>query len=992
MSSVSRKASSWFFDSEKWTNEGKNEPHSAVYAVHVKEELQKGMNQHRGVACCIMLKVGGDQMVYFVTSSDLETDKKQADLLPCSARKTEGRQLVVNSTVKFGPFAFLSFDRHSSPGLKGNPLTCLDFQVPKQNLKSEFEARTFVGTKKLLKLKFEYQGVTGKYIFSAKKKDGLEQSFVLGAPIIIKNKDVTDKRSSSRWPVVGVMGLDEDREFFPYFVTADIFERKPVHSKGGRLGPGIELNATAAEQVDSASGSEGRGASTGGSAGFTLYPVILRVFLVGVLLFPYSRPVQKEEEQSVPKNELHTTAADSSKSAGGGSPVFQTTQNYPTQTKHVDEDSGVNFPRDIEYYQKSLHIAREAGDRAAEGNAYYHLGIMNFIAKDIPEAFNCFEKSLCLAREAGDRAGETTAHFCLGIVHFDCKDLEKAVKCFEESSNIAREAGDQAGVRRASHYIAESYLGLGNSVKDLFSATLIDREEDCADSSKSAGGGSPVFQTTQNYPTQTKHVDEDSGVNFPRDIEYYQKSLHIAREAGDRAAERNAYYHLGTMNFMAKDIPEAFNCFEKSLCLAREAGDRAGETTAHFCLGMVHFNCNDFEKAVECFEESSNIAREAGDQAGVRRASHYIAESYLGLGNSIKDFQKAIDWYEKGLNIAKKAGDQAAEANASFNLGAAYYSLGNIPKAINYCKESLLIAIEAGNRATEGKAYCNLGLMYNSQSNFSKAIECYEKSGNVAREAGDWVTEGKAYYHLGNVYESQSNLPKAVECYKKSLKIAREAGDQATVGKAYFSLGTVYQSQSNHLKAAEYYEKSLHIARESGDQYTEWKSYLGRMSTSNSATGSDERGTNLQLARTSHSTDSKPVQTTSGDVEKLVSGIQLDTNGGVQPQSQTKKEGSRVELRCEATGDELSYSWLKDEQEIEGQRGCCLVFEQVSMADFGSYVCQVEKKDHSCSSEVAELDVTPGDGKSYTYLSNLPLDVEEMVGKELSLELGGKKA
>ena len=49
---------------------------------------------------------------------------------------------------------------------------------------------------------------------------------------------------------------------------------------------------------------------------------------------------------------------------------------------------------------------------------------------------------------------------------------------------------------------------------------------------------------------------------------------------------------------------------------------------------------------------------------------------------------------------------------------------------------------------------------------------------------------------------------------------------------------------------------------------------------------------------------------------------------------------------------------------MEGQRGCCLVFEQVNMADFGSYVCQVKKKDQSCSSEVAELDVTPCDGKS----------------------------
>lgn len=55
----------------------------------------------------------------------------------------------------------------------------------------------------------------------------------------------------------------------------------------------------------------------------------------------------------------------------------------------------------------------------------------------------------------------------------------------------------------------------------------------------------------------------------------------------------------------------------------------------------------------------------------------------------------------------------------------------------------------------------------------------------------------------------------------------------------------------------------------------------------------------------------------------------------VQPQSQTKKEGSRVELRCEVTGNELSYRWLKDGHNEEGQKSCFLVFEQVSIADFG---------------------------------------------------------
>ncbi|XP_044173316.1 uncharacterized protein LOC114949063 isoform X3 [Acropora millepora] len=550
-----------------------------------------------------------------------------------------------------------------------------------------------------------------------------------------------------------------------------------------------------------------------------------------------------------------------------------------------------------------------------------------------------YDKPVNITREAGDLAREAMTYFNFGLTYDSQGDFPKAIECLEKSLKIASEAGDWATEGLA-------YLKLG--------------------------------------------LVYDSQSDFPKAIENYEKSIGIAKEAGDRATEGKACLNLGLLYDTQKDFPKAIEYYEKRLEIAWVEDDRATLGKAYLNLGLVYHSKSDFPKAIECFEEGLKFGRKAGDRATEGKA-------YLNLGlvyYTQSDNPKAIKCFESCLKIAREEGDQATEGQTYFNLGILYESQSNVPKAIDCYEESLKSAREAGDRATLGQAYFNAGANYFSQSDFPKAVKYFENFLEFGREAGDRATEGKAYFNLAYCYYSKSDFPNAIEHYEKSLKIAKEGGDRATEGRAYLGLGRVYHSQSDFREATKCYEKSLEIAKEAGDQaaVTRVNRFLQ----------------DSYLAQRNSLKDSKPVQTTSGVVEQLVSGIQLDTNGeggsmseiplkiAVQPQSQTKKEGSRVELRCEATGNGLSYSWLQDGQEMEGQRGCCLVFEQVSMADFGSYVCQVEKKDQRCSSEVAELDVTPGDGKSeftgYTLLSKLSLDVEEWVGKELSVELGGNKA
>ena len=192
--------------------------------------MNTGNHLRGGMACSVMIEIGKSQEIHFVTSSDvvayLEStgNRNPTEMHPFPKKKMERCRLVANSAVnKFGPFSFFSKNIESCPGLKKFPeVTCLDFQVPRPDVESDFEAYTFVGSDKV-KLKFAYERASGKHILLKEQGNQLEQPFVLGAPVIIENKDVTCKRSINRWPVVGVVGLNEELEFCPYFITANMF-------------------------------------------------------------------------------------------------------------------------------------------------------------------------------------------------------------------------------------------------------------------------------------------------------------------------------------------------------------------------------------------------------------------------------------------------------------------------------------------------------------------------------------------------------------------------------------------------------------------------------------------------------------------------------------------------------------------------------------------------------------------------------------------------
>ncbi|XP_067038641.1 uncharacterized protein [Acropora muricata] len=559
MSKVPIKGSSWSFSSKGFGNDT-NDPFTAVYAL--KKQNREGNSLQGGMACSVMIEVGKAPVMHFVTSVDSLVSLKSicsrnsTEMHPFPKTKLKRNRLETNSAViDFGRFSFFRMNTEI-PGFDiHQEVTRLDFQVPRGNRESHFEAYTFVGSKRV-NLKFVYESASRKHVL--KEQGGqLDRAYVLGAPIIIENQDVRDKYLSSRWPVVGVVGLNEELEVCPYFVTADMFddstsqiERESCEgsSKSSGVAHARDLGAQECYELSLKKARQAGDRATERKA-------ILKLGIV------YSS--RGDHRQAI---ECYKKSLDIGKETGDLVGVKHAQERLWKSYLDLGDThlfcSRSDHQPAIECYTKSLDIAKEAGHLAGVKLAqerlqksYLDLGDTHYFCSrgDHRQAIKFYKKSLDIAKEAGDLVGEKLAqerlwksYLDLGDTHLFCSrgDHEQAIKCYTNSIDIAKEAGDLVGEKLAQERLWKSHLDLGDT--HLF----------CS------------------------HADHGQAIKF------YKKSLDIAKEAGDLVGEKLAqerlwksYLDLGDTHLFCShaDHGQAIEVYTKGLKIAKEAGDLTGE-------------------------------------------------------------------------------------------------------------------------------------------------------------------------------------------------------------------------------------------------------------------------------------------------------------------------------------------------------------------------------------------------------------------------------
>ncbi len=304
-------------------------------------------------------------------------------------------------------------------------------------------------------------------------------------------------------------------------------------------------------------------------------------------------------------------------------------------------------------------------------------------------------------------------------------------------------------------------------------------------------------------------------------LEYYEKSLKIREEIGDKAGIAFSLGNIGNIYLRWGKYDSALEYLEKSLKIEEEIGDKAGFAKSLNNIGNIYLRWGKYDSTLEYLEKSLKIREEIGDKAGIADTLNNIGLIYSNQGK----YDRALEYLEKSLKMFEEIGDKAGIANSLNNIGLIYDNWGKYDSALEYYEKSLRIEEEIGDKAGIANSLNNIGLIYNSWGKYDRVLEYHEKSLKIREEIGDKAGIAFSLGNIGSIYGIKGDInaknekyDDALRYYHQALNIFEKISSYSLITLTLNNIGLIYAKQGKYDSALEYYEKSLKMFEDIGDK------------------------------------------------------------------------------------------------------------------------------------------------------------------------------
>jgi CHAT domain-containing protein/Tfp pilus assembly protein PilF len=454
------------------------------------------------------------------------------------------------------------------------------------------------------------------------------------------------------------------------------------------------------------------------------------------------------------------------------------------------------YPRALEYYQQALVIAKEIGYRSAEGSIMSSIGAIHNRLDQYPQALEYYQEALAIAREIGDREGEQVRLANIGTVYYKLGQYSQALEHYQQALVISQEIGDRDGENTILSNMGGIYLSQGQYLQALEyfqKALAIAREID-----DRAGEGASLSNIGTVY---------NSLGQYPQALEYLQQALAIEQEIGNQAEKGSILNNIGTVYYSLGEYPQALEYYQQALAIEQEIGDRSGEENTLNNIGANYSSLGQYMEALEYFQRSLAIAKDIQDLHGEGLSLANMGEVYRNLSQ----YTQALEYYQQGLAIAQEMGDRPEEANRLGNIGAVYEQLGQYEQALDYFQRVLAIAREIGDQVEEGRTLNNIGTVYYSLGEYPQALEYYQQALAILQEIGSQAGEWTTLNNIGEVYRNWGQYAQALEYFQQALRIARKIGDRSGETTPLDNIGSLYEEWGDSAQAIAYYQQAIEV-------------------------------------------------------------------------------------------------------------------------------------------------------------------------------------
>jgi tetratricopeptide (TPR) repeat protein len=215
--------------------------------------------------------------------------------------------------------------------------------------------------------------------------------------------------------------------------------------------------------------------------------------------------------------------------------------------------------------------------------------------------------------------------------------------------------------------------------------------------------------------------------------DYYQHSLEICIECGNRLECAPTYHQLGSVAEELGEYHQAHDYSQQALEIFIEFGARLGCASVYHQLGTVAEGLEEYHQAHNYYQQALEIFIEFG--ARLRCASAYHE---LGIvAEELQEYHQARDYYQQALEIKVECGTKYDCASTYHQLGIVAQELREYEQARVYYQQALEIYIEFGARYECAGTYGQLGLLAQVEENYAEARANLQKALEIYVEYQD---------------------------------------------------------------------------------------------------------------------------------------------------------------------------------------------------------------------------------------------------------------
>lgn len=300
-------------------------------------------------------------------------------------------------------------------------------------------------------------------------------------------------------------------------------------------------------------------------------------------------------------------------------------------------------------------------------------------------------------------------------------------------------------------------------------------------------------------------VDERLGKG-PTAIDYFERSLQLYQQSGDRRGEGQTLNQLGNILLLQGDYRGGKQYYEQFLGISREIGDRWGEGQVVRNIADIFLSTYDYRGASKYFEEALQITREIGNRT-------IESSALVGMGNVYleqAEYTKAKTLFEQSLNIAREIGNKPWEAKTLSQIGRYFHWQGDYVRAQSYYEQSLEIYRLLGNQLSQGRVLADLSLLYHHLGDDASAKETSESALIIAEELNHPNLLGRSLMQLGRAQAGMGQHNEALDSYQRAGDIFQDLGQQNLLMEVFAGVSLVHITNDDQSKALELAEKIIH--------------------------------------------------------------------------------------------------------------------------------------------------------------------------------------